>query len=50
MKRLTEGAHQTSNDLTVASAAYSQHISFCRTTVHSNMKCQKYSLLAGWGG
>ena len=27
MKRLTEGAHQTSDDLTVANTAYSWHAS-----------------------
>ena len=37
MKRLTEGTHQTSDDLTVANVEYSWHASFCQKTVHSDM-------------
>ena len=33
MQRLTEGAHQTSDNLTVADIAYSWHDSFSWTTV-----------------
>ena len=43
MKWLTEGVHQTSDDLTVANTAYFWHTSFWRT-VDSNMKYQACSL------
>ena len=33
MKSLTEGAHQTNDDLIIVNAAYSWHASFWRTTV-----------------
>ena len=47
MKKLTGGAHQASDDLTVANEACSWHASFSRTTVHSGMQCQTCSLLVG---
>ena len=37
MKWLTEEAHQTSDDLAVAYAAYSWYASFWKTTVHSGI-------------
>ena len=33
--KLTERAHQTSDDLTVVNAVYSWHVLFWRTTVYS---------------
>ena len=37
MKKLIEGAHQTSDDLTVVNIANTWHVSFWRSTVHSCM-------------
>ena len=37
MKRLTKGAHQTSDNLTVANAAYSWYALFWRTTIHNGL-------------
>ena len=49
IKRLTEGAHQTSDDLIFANAAYFWHASLWRTTVHSRIWCQICLLLAECG-
>ena len=47
MEKLTEGVHQTTDDLAVA--VYSRHSSFCRTTVYNSIQCQTCSLLAEFG-
>ena len=47
MKKLTERAHQTSDDLTVAKAAYSLHSSFWIKDAHSGMQYQTCSQLSG---
>ena len=49
MKRLTEGTHQTTDDLVVANAEYSLNASFRRAIVPSGVKDQTYSQLGcGW--
>ena len=44
MKGLTEGAHQTSDYLTVANIAVFWHTSLWKSTVHCGIKCQTCSL------
>ena len=49
IKRLTEGTHKISDDLTVANAVDSWHALFSRATIHSSMECQTGSLFAECG-
>ena len=48
MKSLSEGAHQTFDDVIVTNTVYSWHDSFWRTTVQNGIKSQIGSILAGY--
>ena len=50
IKKLREGAPQTSDHLTNANSTYSLHGSFLGTTVHSSTKYEAFLIFAGCVG